>query len=754
MASAEPRSRRVSLVTALALLGALVATMLPLLRVIAIDAWFAGAVAIVALVIGAGYAARRLGLPTAVATVVEVAVWYLFTMLVFLAGTGVAAVIPTGATIDAVVARVQGAMQEIALGAAPLSAGPALTFCIVTAFGVLAIVLDHVVVTTRMPLLAAVALVAVWLIPTLIVPGRFDGLTFVALAAGILLLLRAETRTREGTRRSGPAGVVALGIGASAVVLALVVTPLLPAPPQRANPAGGGSALGINASLDLGRDLRQPRSTQVLTLRTSDAPRVPYLRVATLSHLDGDVWQPDASATSSLQGTQAFGPLPIDPGIETTQTTTTISVEGLASPWLPVPYAAVDITGLTGAWTVSPENRTLTGDGTTTARQTYTVVSDRAKPTLEQIRARSASGSGDDARYTALPDGMPAEIGDLARQVTADARSDYDRLLALQRWFRGPDFTYSLETPVAQGFDGSGVDAVARFLDVRKGYCVHFASAFTLMARSLGMPARIVVGYLPGTSTGDTLDDQRVYAVASSQLHAWPEVFFTGIGWVAFDPTKGLGEPTSFSSSATTTPGAVESTPGAEESAAPSATATPTPTPTTTAGAPAASGPAAGASDGLGAALPLGTLALLVVVALCLPSIAGVVRRRTLRAAALAGQAPAAWTLVQDAAIDVGIAVPASETPRAFAARLSAAHGIDPGPLEVLVSAIERDAYAPVRTARLSERMLSDEASAVRAAILAAVPPWRRALALAFPRSLAIRPGSAFAASGRAPRAG
>ncbi|MFZ8518342.1 hypothetical protein ACO1MH_14515, partial [Staphylococcus aureus] len=86
------------------------------------------------------------------------------------------------------------------------------------------------------------------------------------------------------------------------------------------------------------------------------------------------------------------------------------------------------------------------------------------RPTLEQIRARSVGGSelGDAVR--ALPDNVPAIIGDTARSVTAGAQTPYDQLIALQSWFRGSQFRYSLDAPVEAGFDGAGMDAVARFL--------------------------------------------------------------------------------------------------------------------------------------------------------------------------------------------------------------------------------------------------------------------------------------------------
>src|SRR5699024_10931135 len=141
------------------------------------------------------------------------------------------------------------------------------------------------------------------------------------------------------------------------------------------------------------------------------------------------------------------------------------------------------------------------------------------------------------------PAELPAEIIRTALEVTADAETDYDRLIALQSWFRS-SFDYSLDTPVQEGFDGTGIDAVVEFLEVRSGYCIHFAGAFALMAQALYMPVRIVVGYLPGHATDDTRGDETIYVVTSDQMHAWPEVHFEGIGWVPFEPTASLGVPT------------------------------------------------------------------------------------------------------------------------------------------------------------------------------------------------------------------
>ncbi len=90
-------------------------------------------------------------------------------------------------------------------------------------------------------------------------------------------------------------------------------------------------------------------------------------------------------------------------------------------------------------------------------------------------------------RYTTLPRDLPAVVARTARAVTRGMTNQYDQAMALQQWFRSDGkFTYSTDAPA-----DSGGDAVADFLADRKGFCVQFSSAMAVMARSLGIPARI-----------------------------------------------------------------------------------------------------------------------------------------------------------------------------------------------------------------------------------------------------------------------
>ncbi|MDL5351255.1 DUF3488 and transglutaminase-like domain-containing protein [Microbacterium sp. zg-YB36] len=762
------RRRRPDLRLTLAVAGVVVAAMLPLLRVIVPGQWLGESLFLTGLLLTAGHLAHARRVPAVAVSGIQLVLWAVFLTTVYLPDTGLVWVVPTPETVRQVPALFSSGMNEILVGSAPLEASEGLAFLLVAAVGLFAIALDHVVVTARMPLLAAVGVVAVWLVPAIAAPSDMDVWSFTFLAVAILYLLRAETRTREvaeppstpaaDTGRRAGVGATAVGIGAIAVVVAIAVTPLLPTPTMRPGAAGLGVAATINPSLDLGEDLRRLNNVPVLYLR-ANSPLPPYLRVATLSTFDGSRWQPDRIRTLPLDSEYGFGELKVDESLRITEYRTTVDITNLASTWLPVSFPAVAVEGLDGQWEAMPFNRTVISSTSNTQGQAYEVISQLPRPTREQIRASSAGGTVlRDATY-ALPDVPMDTILQTALAVTTGAETDYDKLIALQGWFRGDEFTYSLQAPVADGFDGSGIAAISQFLEQKEGYCVHFASAFAVMARLLDMPARVVVGYLPGNGTGDLVDGQTQYEVTSDQLHAWPEVHFDGIGWVSFEPTKSLGTPTSFLPERV--PAADDAGEDITEGAAAAEAPVPSAGPTDPALAPELEDQAgAGQAASRGVSLTTALTALGVLLALAIPgAVRDVVRRRRL-AAAGRGDAAAAWLSVRETAVDLGIPVPASESPRAFGARLVADYDVPADAVALLVSAIERASYAPAgavgavgaasgRGSQPSSQRsdLAAAASAVQSGLLSGATRGRRLLAVMVPRSLVVRPGSAYAAA-------
>ncbi|GAA4198042.1 hypothetical protein GCM10022219_26910 [Microbacterium oryzae] len=709
---------------------AVLAAALPISRVV-LPSWLPQTVLVVAVVTAAGWAVRRsarLSWPI----LAEAAAWLVAVTVVLPAAIPRLVVVPSLDTVPAVRAMLSAVVDELLRGVAPVRPTPALSWTITAAIGLLAIAMAHVALTARLPLLAATGLIAVALIPSLVVPQRVDVVYFVPLAVAILLLLRADTRARDprdGLAHAASASAVAAVVGVVAVVAALAIPPFLPQPVAKAG-TGIGPTTTIDADLDLGASLRQPAETEVLRV-TTDAGSAPYLRVATLSSFDGEVWTPDTGALTSV----AAGLPPLErSSAERVAGTARIDVTKLAGSYLPLPYAAVELEGVDEAWSLLTANRTLVTNSATSLDAQYTVSWERPAPTREEAQQATVGGEGAPAQALELP-ALPAVIPELAAEVTESAESPYDQLRALQGWFRGGAFRYSLNAPVEEGFDGSGVEAIARFLDERAGYCVHFASAFAVMARTLGIPTRVVVGYLPGTSTGQPgADGTMTYSVTSGQLHSWPEAHLDGIGWVAFDPTASLGVPTNFLPETPT--GAQTPTDELE-----GRWATPRPTPTTTAtaapGADAADASSAGGARGSGGASTALGVATALVLALLVPFLVRVGRRRGRLRAPDGRRAEAAWRELVDTAIDAGYDVSASESPRALGARLVAEAGAPAPQVALLVGAVERAAYAREG----DDLPASATADALRAARRAILPrPADRLRAAAAPRSLVVRP--------------
>jgi transglutaminase-like putative cysteine protease len=163
----------------------------------------------------------------------------------------------------------------------------------------------------------------------------------------------------------------------------------------------------------------------------------------------------------------------------------------------------------------------------------YTVVSRRPHATAQRLRATGdASKTATPAplleRYTRLP-AIPERVRDLAASITRDTFGTYDTVQALERWM-GANTRYSLDIPPLP----PGADAVDRFLfEDRIGFCEQIGSSLVVMLRSLGIPARLAVGYAPGERNPFT----GLYEVRARDAHAWAEVYFPGIGWQGFDPT-------------------------------------------------------------------------------------------------------------------------------------------------------------------------------------------------------------------------
>jgi hypothetical protein len=130
-------------------------------------------------------------------------------------------------------------------------------------------------------------------------------------------------------------------------------------------------------------------------------------------------------------------------------------------------------------------------------------------------------------RYLQLPADLPPMIRTLSLELTRDASTPYDKVAAIESYLRG--FTYSQDISPPP-FDADGV---AYFLSQKKGYSDYFGSALAVMLRSIGIPARLVVGY----AVGDKDPKTGLWVVRDKDSHSWTEVYFPGYGWTSFEPT-------------------------------------------------------------------------------------------------------------------------------------------------------------------------------------------------------------------------
>ncbi|WP_379158686.1 DUF3488 and DUF4129 domain-containing transglutaminase family protein [Paenibacillus sp. sgz5001063] len=178
-----------------------------------------------------------------------------------------------------------------------------------------------------------------------------------------------------------------------------------------------------------------------------------------------------------------------------------------------------------------------------------------------------AASSGTDSlsvrnEYLQLPALLPERVSKLAAQLTASTGNRYGAVTAVRDYLQN-GFTYTLKTRVPP----LGSDFVDDFLFVTKqGYCVHFATAMTILLRSSGIPARYVQGYGPGTLARESVPPR--YDVTQGDAHAWVEVYFPGTGWVPFDPTPVAAPAAAGGLAAANPPGGASSPPGNPASAA------------------------------------------------------------------------------------------------------------------------------------------------------------------------------------------
>jgi transglutaminase-like putative cysteine protease len=343
--------------------------------------------------------------------------------------------------------------------------------------------------------------------------------------------------TRGATR--APSLVPTTVVAILAVLGALVIAPAIPGagadPILDFNTANGTQAGGksyrasIAPLVDVGQKLR---NIDIPDLFTVQSPQRDYWRVTALDEYSaegGGQWTLNAAGDGKVQ-------VGLPSTVPANAVRQVYTISRLGERWLPAAYRPVSITlsdtlVVVSSWTLVTSEPSVEG-------LTYTVGS-IIGPTADQITpaqqaATAAAVPSTIKQYEALPADFPTEITTLAQQIVAGATTPYAKAKALRDFFRDPSFVY--DTSVDLGDDANAIET---FLRQRRGFCVQFASAYSVMARAVGLPTRLAVGYTPGTQNGDT------YTIGSHDAHAWPEVWLAGLGWThLFDPTPASGTAT------------------------------------------------------------------------------------------------------------------------------------------------------------------------------------------------------------------
>ncbi|MEU1366158.1 DUF3488 and transglutaminase-like domain-containing protein [Streptomyces sp. NPDC005803] len=745
-------------------------SMLPLVDPVT---WILQASFLLAVQCGVGALARRVSLPRLVTVAAQALVLVVLLTVAFARQEALAGFLPGPQSVQRLADLLTVGADDVGQYAIPAPATAGIRLMLVGGVLLVGLAVDALAVTFRSAAPAGLPLLALYSVAAGLSDGDADWLWFLLAACGYLLLLLAEGRDRlsqwgrvfagaavpRGGGLSSGTGGRALApvrtgrrIGALALGIALVVPAALPALDSgllagtgggNGKGGGGGTISAVNPLVSLQNNLNQPENRQVMSYRTNaSGAQDSYLRILALDQFNGNEWR---ASTRRLKDVPKRLPEPagLSPDVAVTEISTNISASrSYRQTYLPLPYPATEVR-IGGRWRYEPEGRTLVGDdGETTGGAQYEVSSLVVQPTADQLAGAGAAPAALRREYTQVPASLPEVVRNTADEVTKGAANAYEQAVKLQNYFASEGgFTY--DTSVNSG---TGSAAIGRFLKDRRGFCVHFSFTMAAMARTLGIPARVAVGFTPGTAQADGS-----VSVGLRDAHAWPELYFEGVGWTRFEPTPTRGSTPSYTvPDAPTGDSADPALPEANASAA--VPASPSPSDSCPAqmrrqgecGSSALPGAAAPTDTGTPAGTVLGVV-LVTVLVLLLPLLPMFwrIRVRARRLGSSTGRTPAdatartlaAWQEITDTAWDHGIEPDESRTPRKAAARVVEAGRLDieaAAAVHRVAGAVERVLYAPDPQPVSG---LGEDAQAVRAGLRGSADRFTRLRAVVAPRS-------------------
>lgn len=723
---------------ALATLTAMLGATASLHGVISGWGWMLQVFVVVACIVVAANLVRCLSPRRYLGTLAGAVVAVLALTFLFFSNTAWLGVVPTGATYRALLKVWAMANEQMGSQVPPVETTGVIVFSICVWAAAVALAVDALAFELRAAALAGIPLALLVSIASLFEPHGAGIMSVALTAVGYLLLLAAsrwQSGTGSGRRRAlelagpqeaaggrtspGPQARGALLQGAALLAGGLVALLVLPAAipgfskgmlTEGTRPSWGRLATNIDPMIALGNDLRNRSSGTVLRYFT-DADTPTYLRTSVIGQLTADRWLPDPEA-GRVPATENLVTRAFPRAFESARPAfTRVITDRYRGAWLPLPGNAITLNGLGGNWGWSPDTGTLlAAEGQPTAAADYSVMSVNPEISAQMLAELSSSiprgfFAEVDPQYLQLPEDVPGSLAEATETAVGDVASDpYDQAVAIQDYLRSAAFRYSEQTPVEDGYDGSGMDVIDAFLQEKAGYCVHFASTMALMARELGIPSRLVTGYAPGTPTGVSIAGQNgseldEFTVNSRNAHAWPELYFPGAGWVAFEPTPGRGIPPAYAPALP----APDVDPTLNPTASNASNSASTSSSETSSGASEAT---PGSGPGAGSPTPgLAGILLVVLLAGAAPwMVRRIQRSRRIARMALHGRADirhgketgpaAAWSELVALGLDFSWPMRLDESAGDYSRRLSRSFPAAAEALNVLAGAYERQRYA------------------------------------------------------------
>jgi transglutaminase-like putative cysteine protease len=664
---------------------------------------------------------------------------YLAALLLYLnllhaAGLSFLAVIPTPRSVHhlAMLASQGASASQFS---PPVLASHGVLLLAAGSIGLAAITVDFLAVRMRRPAIAGLPLLVVFMAPiatTANLRGLGAATAFLLAAIGYLSLLAADGRSRlrgwgrvvtvwhyagEDERLAGAdtGALAATGrrIGLAAVCAALILPLLMPGLTLHKLFGGGGGGGGPGShAVGLPDPVAQlhgllTRSTprQVLTYRTTIADPANYLQVYVLNYdsLAGD-WELVRPTSGTRVGPGRLNPAPgLARGTPENVIRTSVTIsQGLgfsgAINFLPVPYWPIRL-HVPGSWRESPATLMLYSDNAAIRGLHYTVTSGQVEPTSSTLAASQHLPRAIRQFYLGFKSSVTGKLRTIARRITRGKTTAFAKALALEQWFLSNKFGYSLQST---SIPNSPKGLLTFLTTVRQGYCQQFAFAMAVLARLIGIPSRIAVGYTAGQQRANG-----TWVVTTADAHAWPELYFSGAGWLRFEPTPGGagGQQTAVEPSYVTTAVAGGGPsggprPSSVPSGGPSVRATKLPPKNLQ----APGGPGVATAIARTGGVPVGLIVLAVLVlASAAPGAARVItrRRRWRSAVGDAALAAAAWQELCDDLDDYGLTCRLSESPRAVTRRICSATDIDDPARQAIgriARVVELARYAPAPT--------------------------------------------------------